>query len=186
MNISLTIRRRSLTGNILVTAAAVLTAVLLPQVFHTIGIISGTGASVGAAFLPMHLPVLATGFVCGPVVGLIAGILSPIISFCISGMPTAALVPFITLELAVYGLTSGLLSRTSLNGFVQLLLTQIAGRAARAAAMLAVMAVSGTLETGLAAIPAFITAGLFGIVLQWMCIPSLMAYFNRRNEDSHA
>lgn len=185
MNKSLTIRRRSLTGNILVTAAAVLTAVLLPQVFHTIGIVSGMGASVGAMFLPMHLPVLLAGFLCGPVIGVIAGIASPLISFCISGMPTAALLPFITLELAVYGLTSGLLSRTSLNGFVQLLLTQIAGRAARAAAMLAVMAVSGSMENGLAAIPAFITAGLFGILLQWLCIPFMMAYIRNRKDSSH-
>ena len=59
---------------ILTAVIAASSAVLLPQVFHAIGVISGTGAAAGAALLPMHLPVILCGFLAGPSAGIIAGI----------------------------------------------------------------------------------------------------------------
>ncbi len=152
---------------------AVASAIALPQIFHAVGAISGTGAEIGSALLPMHIPVLLAGFLGGPVVGLITGILSPIVSFGISGMPTAALVPFMITELGVYGLVSGMLSKVKLNSFVKLLIAQIAGRAARALAILAAIYLFGNTQLTLASIGAFITAGAFGILLQWALIPLL-------------
>ena len=36
---------------------AVAVSVLLPQLFHAVGAVSGLGAALGSTFLPMHLPV---------------------------------------------------------------------------------------------------------------------------------
>ena len=126
--------KQSAAGAALRIALTVAAAVLLPQLFHAVGAISGTGTALGAALLPMHIPVLLAGLLYGPVVGVAAGVLSPLLSAAVSDMPTAALLPFMVLELGVYGLTSGFLSRTGLHGFTKLLWAQLAGRAARALA----------------------------------------------------
>jgi hypothetical protein len=152
-------------------AAAVSASLLLPQLFHAIGVLSGTGAAAGSAFLPMHLPVLLCGFLAGPFAGMIAGMLSPILSFMISGMPAAAILPFMIIELGVYGAVSGLLSRTKLNTFLSLVITQAAGRLMRSAAVLiSVYAIGNTALTAAAAYT-FILEGLFGVIIQWAVIP---------------
>lgn len=165
------ISRKSVLYRTVTVLAAIAAAIILPQLFHAAGVISGTGAAVGAAFLPMHIPVILAGFAGGPAAGIIAGILSPLASFAISSMPTAALLPFITIELAAYGLTAGLLSKTKLNSFAKLVIVQIAGRIARAAAVLAAIYLFGNTALSVASIGEFITAGIFGIILQWAFIP---------------
>ena len=72
----------------------VVAAVALPQVFHLMGIISGTGTALGAALLPMHLPVIIVGLLAGPYAGAAAGLVSPAISFALTGMPAAVMLPF--------------------------------------------------------------------------------------------
>ena len=163
-------------------ALTVAGAVLLPQVFHAVGAVSGTGTALGASLLPMHIPVLLAGLLYGPVVGAAAGVLSPLVSAAVSGMPAAALLPFMVLELGVYGLASGILSRTGLNGFVKLLLAQLAGRAARSLAVLTAIYLLGNTRLELSAAWQFVTAGLFGILIQWAVIPLLVqSVQNRRN-----
>ena len=93
----------------LATIVAIVAAVVLPQLFHLMGAVSGLGTALGETFLPMHLPIILAGLLAGPYVGAIAGVLSPLISFALTGMPTAAMLPFMMIELFVYGLTSGLL-----------------------------------------------------------------------------
>ncbi|MBQ9947512.1 MAG: ECF transporter S component [Oscillospiraceae bacterium] len=176
MNNTITLNKKKLVAKASTLIIAIAGAVALPQVFHLIGWISGTGAAVGTALLPMHIPVLLAGFMAGPVIGGVAGVISPIISFLISGMPAAAILPFMMIELGVYGLTAGLLSRTKLNSFISLVLAQLAGRIARAAAVLiAVYFLGNSQLTPMAAVE-FITAGLFGILIQWALIPALMQH----------
>lgn len=165
------VMHRTVTRHLVMTLAAVAAAVLLPQLFHAVGAVSGAGAAVGAAFLPMHLPVLLAAWMAGPTVGLAAGVLSPLVSFGISGMPTAVLLPFMMLELGVYGFVFGKLRDTKLPVFVQLLLTQLAGRAARAAAVLAIVSLQENTKLTVASAYVFVLEGLFGILLQWALIP---------------
>ncbi len=89
------------------------------------------------------------------------------------------MLPFMIIELGVYGLVSGLLSKTKLNGFVKLLITQVAGRAARTLAVIAAIYLFGNAELTLAAIPQFIVTGLFGIMIQWAVIPLLSERLER-------
>ncbi|CDD54270.1 MULTISPECIES: ECF transporter S component [Ruminococcus] len=177
--------KQSAAGAALRIALTVAAAVLLPQLFHAVGAISGTGTALGAALLPMHIPVLLAGLLYGPVVGVAAGVLSPLLSAAVSDMPTAALLPFMVLELGVYGLTSGFLSRTGLHGFTKLLLAQLAGRAARALAVLTAIYLLRNTRLEPAAAWQFVTAGLFGILIQWAVIPLLVKYIqDRRNQHA--
>ena len=107
-------------NNALWICVCVISALILPQLFHAFGIISGSGEKFGQMFLPMYLPVLILAFKTNPFAGVIAGILSPIISFSISGMPTAAMLPLITVELACFGLFAGLIKDKKRNIFAKI------------------------------------------------------------------
>lgn len=158
----------------LTVAAAIAAAVALPQAFHAVGAVSGLGSALGSAFLPMHLPVFLAGLLAGPIAGTIAGILSPAASFSISGMPAAIMLPYMMIELAAYGLVSGLLRKVKIPVFCKLLSAQIIGRILRAAALL--IAVYGFGSQAVTAAQAWnvIITGLPGILLQWALIPLLM------------
>lgn len=179
MNKSITLQRNTPLYKTIAALLGIGAAIALPQVFHALGVLSGTGAQIGTALLPMHLPVLLAGFFGGPVAGCIAGILSPVLSYGISGMPAAALVPFMMAELGTYGLTAGLLSKVRMNSFVKLLIAQLAGRAVRMLAVLAASLFGGTALT-IGALTGFVTAGLFGIVLQWAILPLLLDRFGEK------
>lgn len=153
------------------TLLATVASVVFVQLFHWVGVISGLEGAVGAALLPMHIPVLIAGFMYGPAVGLAVGMASPVISSLISGMPVVSLLPYMVIELGVYGLVSGALSKTKLSVFPATLITQAAGRLARAAAILFSIYALGNSTMTLASIKAFIVSGLFGIILQWVVIP---------------
>ena len=57
------------------------------------------------------------------------GLLAPGVSFAITGFPVAAVLPAMTVELAVYGLLTGLLvDRTRLGRFASVALALVAGR----------------------------------------------------------
>ena len=158
----------------LITVSAIALSVALPQLFHFIGFLSGTGAAAGAAFLPMHLPVLLAAFIGGPVVGFIAGIASPLISFLISGMPAAALLPFILMELSAYGIAGGFLSKNRIPDFGKLLLAQVAGRIIRIGAVLCAFYLFGMQSVQVSQIWTIIITGLPGILLQWAFIPLIL------------
>ena len=174
--------KKSYAYKIITILAAIMVSVILPQIFHAIGTISGTGNAIGAALLPMHIPVILAGFIGGPVVAVIVGILSPLASFAISSMPAAPLLPFMMIELSVYGLTAGLISKVKLNSFTQLIIVQLAGRIARALAILVSIYVLGSTSLTIASIGDFITAGLFGIILQWAFIPLAVDKIRGKNE----
>lgn len=175
MAYSLTLNKSTVKSQAFTTAAAILAAIILPQIFHGIGIAFGLGPALGESFLPMHLPVLLAGFFAGPIVGLIAGILSPLVSFALSGMPTANLVPFLMIELAGYGLVSGMLYKSQIPLFGKLLIVQIAGRILRALAILFAVYGLGNQTMEISTIWNSVIMGLPGILLQWCLIPFLMS-----------
>lgn len=160
-------------ARVIAFAVAVAGAVGLPQLFHFLGYASGTGAMLGSIFLPMHLTVLAAALVAGPIVGFVSGAVSPLLSFAISGMPAAVMLPFMAVELAVYGLVCGLLRRTKIPVIFQLIIGQAAGRLVKAAVVaIAFYAFNGPVTV--ASVWSSIWTGLPGIVLQWALIPLLV------------
>jgi len=174
MTNSLTIKKTNIKTKTITTAVAIITAIVLPQIFHAVGVISGLGSLLGETFLPMQLPILLAGLLAGPVVGIIAGAASPSISFILSGMPGAAMLPFIMIELAGYGLTAGLLNKVKIPVFFNLILAQIAGRTLRIAGILFAVYGMGIQIAHGTEILNFIAIGLPGILLQLCLIPLLM------------
>lgn len=155
----------------LATLGAVAGAVILPQLFHLMGALSGLGTSLGETFLPMHLPIILAGLLAGPYVGAIAGVLSPLISFVLTGMPGVAMLPFMMLELCVYGLSAGILRSVRMPVILKVLASQVAGRAVRAAAILIAVYAFGSSAVPVAVIWNSIATGIFGLALQWALIP---------------
>lgn len=182
MEQTLTVKRtlfcHTVKTKVLATAAAVVASVVLPQVFHGLGSVSGLGTALGETFLPMHLPVLMLGFLAGPAAGLAAGVLSPLVSFALSGMPSVLMLPFMMVELAGYGLTAGLMAGVRVNTFVKLLTAQLAGRALRAAAVLIAAYGFGS-QVAIASIWTSVVTGLPGILLQWALLPLLVFWVEK-------
>ena len=100
-----------ITVKTVVSAAIIALAVILPQLIHI-----AFGASGGARWLPMYLPVLLGGCLLGWQWGLGVGLLSPIVSYLItlatgSPMPVAMRLPYMAVELGVFAAVSGLFSQ---------------------------------------------------------------------------
>lgn len=171
-------------------------AVVLPQVFHLTG-----GPASGAVFLPMHIPVLIAGLLLGPFYGLAIGAIAPACSFLITQMPTAARLPFMIIELAIYGLVSGILHHTlglcrfrfsrrprqenaekttlsdaeRLTGiYISLILAMAAGRIAYALSLIIMGRLFGIENANPAAVIAAVTTGIIGIVIQLIVIPPII------------
>lgn len=95
----------------LVSILVVLLAVGLPQFVHIFA-----GSAGGVTYLPMYLPVILGGCLLGAYWGLGVGIMSPLVSFLLTSlmgnpMPIAARLPYMIMELAIFGLVSGLFSK---------------------------------------------------------------------------
>ena len=155
------------------SALSITLAVALPWLCHLLSGAVGLGSGLGEMLLPMHLPVMLAGLLWGPQVGLAVGLTSPAVSFALTGMPGAMMLPFMTVELAIYGLTAGLMRRAKLPTLAKVVVTQVAGRVARA--LVLAVAVYGFGFTGLplSVVWTSITAGAVGILLQWVLVPVL-------------
>lgn len=164
----------SLKTQAIVSILAIVGAVVVPQFFHLLGKSAGIGNSLGEIFLPMHLPVILAGLLAGPYVGAISGLLGPLVSFLLSGMPGAAMLPFMMIELCGYGLTAGLLRNVKMPSFAKVVIVQIAGRALKAVAILIAFYLFDNTKIGVAAVWASIPKGLFGLVLQWTLLPLIV------------
>lgn len=162
---------------------AIIGAVVVPQIFHVLGAVSGLGTALGETFLPMHLPVILVGLLAGPYAGAVAGLLGPAVSFGLSGMPGSAMLPFMMLELCAYGLVSGLLRGAKLPTIGKVLITQAAGRAVKALAILLAVYVLGNENVPIASIWMSIGAGIFGIVLQWTLLPLIVYRVENRKKN---
>ncbi|MBQ4526497.1 MAG: ECF transporter S component [Clostridia bacterium] len=167
-------KRISVKIQTLATICAIITAVALPQLFHLIGNISGLGKVPGVAFLPMHLPIIMVGLLAGAYAGAVAGFLSPAVSFSISGMPPVASLPFMMVELCIYGLVSGLLRNARMSSFFKVLVAQLAGRIFYAIAIVSAIHVFGNQSLHISSAWTGTTTGLYGILLQWTLIPLVL------------
>lgn len=166
--------RLSVKAQTLATIAAIIAAVVLPQIFHFMGAVSGLGTALGETFLPMHLPILLVGLLAGPYAGAISGLFGPLVSFALSGMPSAVMLPFMMIELCIYGFCAGLLRNVKMPTIAKVVIAQVAGRVVRAAAILFAIYVLGNESLHAAIIWKSIATGIFGIVLQWTLLPLIV------------
>ncbi len=97
-------RANNYVKKIVTTAVCISLCTVLPLLFHAI-------PDGGTLFSPMHLPVFLCGMLCGWPFGLFCGIAGPLLSSLITGMPPLVYLPPMLIELAVYGLVSGIMMR---------------------------------------------------------------------------
>lgn len=123
----------SRTKKSVLTAACIALCVVLPMAFHSI-------PNAGSIFCPMHIPVLLCGLICGWPFGLLCGIAGPILSHLLTQMPMLAILPSMVIELAVYGVTTGILMKYIRTGkiktdlYISLISAMLLGRIAAGAA----------------------------------------------------
>lgn len=166
----------------LAVLASVAACVILPQIFHLIGKISGSGTAAGIVFSPMHIPVIVTGLLAGPFAGAAAGLFAPLVSYLISGMPVAAMLPFMTAELFGYGLAAGLLRCVKIPAFAKVLISMIAGRVLYMLVSLAAVYLFKNESVSVLGIWMAVPKCLPGIVLQLAFIPPFVYWVDSLSE----
>lgn len=161
-----------------IAAVCVALCVVLPLAFHAI-------PNGGNIFSPMHIPVLLCGLVCGWPLGLACGLLGPALSSLLTGMPPQAFLPPMMVELAVYGLMTGLLMRLVRTGksypdvVISLVVAMVLGRVVAGLARAWLFA-PGQLSMAMWASSYFVKS-LPGIVIHLLLIPViLMALWKAR------
>lgn len=153
-----------------VSALCLALCVVLPLTFHLL-------PDGGSVFSPMHIPVLVCGLACGGGWGLACGLLGPILSSAITGMPAAAYLPSMLVELAVYGLVSGVLIRFVHTGklladlYISLVAAMLIGRIAAGLAMGFIFS-GGAFTVGIWA-ASYFAASLPGIIAHLIVVPLL-------------
>lgn len=167
-----------------ISVLLVVLAVALPQMVHAIG-----GTAAASVWMPMYAPALLAGCLLGWQWGLGVGIMSPVISFGFTtlalgtGMPRAAGLPYYILELALYGLISGLFAKKIQKNvwlsFPAVILAQVSGRA---------IYIIYNLIAGrdFLSLWSNVQTGLTGLYLQAILVPLLvilLAYALRRERE---
>ncbi|HHU61946.1 MAG: ECF transporter S component [Bacillota bacterium] len=136
--------------------------------------------ALGQSLLPMHIPVLLSGFLCGGPLGALVGFITPLLRSYLFGMPL--LFPGATVmafELATYGFFTGYLRK--LPTLLNLILSMLAGRLVWGLVRFALLGF-GTLNFSwqIFVAGAFVNA-LPGIILQIILIPILVEAFKKSN-----
>ena len=161
----------------------VVCAVALPQLFHGAGVLLGIGGQLGQIFLPMYLPVMIIGFYRGWIPGAIAGLLAPLFSFWMTQMPSAALLPYITVELIATGIFAGLLANARYPAILRVLSVQALAKAVRIGAFMFVTGVINGNTLTAASVFAGITQSIPGIVLQLILVTALLMVKRKESHD---
>ena len=149
---------------------------VLPLAFHMI-------PNAGVVISPMHIPVFICGFVCGWQYGLICGIAAPILSSLMTGMPSAASLPAMVLELAVYGAASAVLlkiintKKIYADLYISLIISMLLGRVVAGLAK-ALIFTSGEMSFKAWLVSYFVSC-IPGIIIQLIFIPSLYIALQR-------
>ena len=161
------------------TAVCIALCVVLPMTLHAI-------PNGGTLFSPMHLPVLLCGLVCGWPYGLLCGILGPLLSSLITGMPGMGYLPTMMVELALYGLISGIMIQLIHTGklaadlYISLLTAMLAGRILTGIARALIFAPrSGSVYSMEAWATGYFVSSLPGIIVQLILIPVLYMALQR-------
>ncbi|HAN21351.1 MAG: hypothetical protein A2Y15_07080 [Clostridiales bacterium GWF2_36_10] len=155
------------------TALLLASGVLIPQLFHF------GGPAAGTIFLPMHIPVLIGGLLLGPLYGAIIGVLSPALSFIIIGMPPVAILPFMIIELCIYGLVSGYLSTKTKLLYPVLISGMILSRAVYAGSLAIALYIFDMEKAAPLAVWTSFLKGLPGVAIQLVIIPPIVYALRR-------
>jgi uncharacterized membrane protein YuzA (DUF378 family) len=155
-----------------ISAAMAALALVLPVVFHMVG--------MGSKFLPMLLPLLLNGFLVPLPWAVLTGALVPLISSLTTGMPP--LYPPVAAEMALEGAVLGGVASAIFRGklgrlWLALIGAIVAGRLTGFAAAWVLARIFG-LPAAFASI-AMLVQGLPGVVLQLAVVPLAVRQLQR-------
>ena len=163
----------SKTKKLVLTAMFVALGMVLP-------FLTGQIKEIGDSLLPMHFVIMLCGFICGWQYGAASGLVLPFLRSFAFGMPP--LFPncvWMSLELATYGLVTGLMfkafSKKDIKATViSLIVAMISGRIVWGVAKVVLMGIAGKSFT----VAMFITGGFVdaipGIIIQLVLIPIIV------------
>ena len=140
--------------------------IAIPRIFHLL-----IGSSAGVTFLPMHLMVLISALTFGMLSASIVAGSSVVFSYLLTGMPAIQRMPYMLIELVIYGLLLGLLNK-KYNAFISLITTLIIGRVLYAGVLYISVNLLGFNGYGISVIQSVIS-GMPGIVMQIILVPFL-------------
>ncbi len=163
--------RMSYVTRAMITAVCLALCVVLPLAFHSI-------PNAGSIFCPMHIPVLLCGLLCGWSFGLLCGLAGPLLSTLFTGMPPMAYLPGMMVELAVYGLVTGILmqtvhtKKTYADLYISLIAAMLCGRIIAGIAK-ALLFSAGSYSLAVWTTSYFVTS-LPGIAIQIILVPAVI------------
>lgn len=128
----------------------------------------------GTVFLPMHIPVLLTGFLCGAGYGTLCGLILPLLNSFLTGMPVLfPMAVLMTFELATYGFLTGYLFGNKItNIYPVLLISMISGRIV--SGLVFYILLFSNLKVGKYSVLTSLITGIPGIILQLVIIPPVI------------
>lgn len=165
-------QKRSRIAKLCIAAMCMALCYLLPY-------LTGNMPQIGNMLCLMHIPVLLCGFICGPWYALAVGLISPLLrSFIVGAPPLYPIAIAMAVELATYGLISGLMYRLFPKRipyiYVSLLSAMVVGRAVWGVATFVLMGIRGTPFGWSAFISGSVLNAIPGIVLQIVIIPLIV------------
>ena len=141
---------------------------------------------IGDTLLPMHIPVMLCGFICSYGYGFTVGLILPFLrSFMFSMPPFYPNAVWMSAELAVYGLVTGLVYsffkvKNLRATYISLISAMLLGRVVWGITKAVLMAAGGKSFTLTLFIAGGFVDALPGIILQLVIIPIIMILINRR------
>ena len=140
--------------------------IAIPRIFHLL-----IGSSAGVTFLPMHLMVLISALTFGMLSASIVAGSSVVFSYLLTGMPAIQRMPYMLIELVIYGLLLGFLNK-KYNSYISLIATMIIGRLIYAGVLFVSVNLFGFNGYGISVLQS-VVSGIPGIVLQIFLVPFL-------------
>ena len=147
--------------------------IAMPRIFHILA-----GSDAGQIFLPMHITILIAALTFGTISASIVAGSSIVFSYLLTGMPNAARLPYMLIELAIYAVVLSLFNK-KFNSYISLILTIILGRVIYAGILFAAVNIFGLPTYGISVIES-IKVGLPGIAVQLLFVPVISKIMNER------
>ena len=145
--------------------------------------LTGQIPEIGSALSPMHIPALLCGFICGPVWGGIVGAAAPLLRHVLFGMPPLMAAIPMAFELAVYGISAGVLYRLLPKKvpflYVALIGAMIDGRIVWGIVKLIMSVAQASEFTFAAFIAGAVTGAIPGIICHIILVPVIVLALKR-------
>ena len=146
--------------------------IALPRIFHMLA-----GAGAGATFLPMHICVLIAALTFGAISSTIVAGSSVIFSYLLTGMPSLARLPYMLIELVIYGILLSVFNK-KFNSYISLVMTVVLGRILYAGVLFSAVNILGLSSYGISVMES-VRMGIPGIILQLLFVPVLVKIMNK-------